>query len=114
MTVVQLSFALGDDYVSSITVAFLGLCALMWGYVILLRSMRRKGFEMETIAFFLSTLSLAVTASALPGEVFKQFVAVALGVVLFFFMCAYLRDLNRTRAIQKLIYMPRRDFSFSI
>lgn len=105
MTVVQLSFALGDDYVSSITVAFLGLCALMWGYVILLRSMRRKGFEMETIAFFLSTLSLAVTASALPGEVFKQFVAVALGVVLFFFMCAYLRDLNRTRAIQKLIYI---------
>ena len=104
MTILQLKIALGDRYSSSITVSFLGLCALMWGYVILLRTMRRKGFEMETIAFFLSTLSLAVTASALPESVFKQFVAIAIGVVLFFFMCAYLRDLNRTKAIQKFMY----------
>ena len=75
MTVIQLKFALGDRYVPSITAAFVGICVLMWGYVILLRSMRRKGFEMETIAFFLSTLSLAVTASALPTQVFKQFAA---------------------------------------
>lgn len=104
MTMVQLKFALGDKYLASISFAFIGLCALMWGYVILLRTMRRKGFEMETIAFFLSTLSLAVTASCLPGAVFKQFIAVALGLVLFFFMCAYLRDLSRTIAIQKLMY----------
>lgn len=105
MTVIQLKFALGDRYVSSITAAFVGICILMWGYVILLRSMRRKGFEMETIAFFLSTLSLAVTASALPTQVFKQFAAVAIGLVLFFFMCAYLRDLSRTEAIQKIMYI---------
>lgn len=104
MTALQLKIALGENYTSSITVSFLGLCALMWGYVILLRTMRRKGFEMETIAFFLSTLSLAVTASALPQSVFKQFVAIAIGVGLFFFMCAYLRDLNRTKAIQKFMY----------
>lgn len=105
MTVIQLKFALGDKYTSAVTVSFAGLCALMWGYVIFLRSMRRKGFEMETIAFFLSTLSLAVTASALPDTVFKQFIAIALGVVLFFFMCAYLRNLSRTIAIQKFMYI---------
>lgn len=105
MTLLQLKIALKDDFVPSITISFLGICGLMWGYVILLRSMRRKGFEMETIAFFLSTLSLAVTASKYPEAVFKQFIAVGVGVVLFFFMCAYLRNLNRAKAIQKLMYI---------
>lgn len=105
MTILQLKVALKDEYVSSITVAFLGICVLMWAYVIFFRSMRRKGFEMETIAFFLSTLSLAVTASKFPESTFKQFVAVALGVCLFVFMCAYLRNLQRTRAIQRFMYI---------
>ena len=105
MAWLQLKIALKDDFVPSISVAFIGVCALMWGYVILLRSMRRKGFEMETIAFFLSTLSLAVTASKYPDAVFKQFIAITAGVVLFFFMCAYLRNLNRAKAIQKLMYI---------
>lgn len=105
LTLVQLHFALGDRYVSSITFAFCGICALMWIYVIFLRSMKRKGFEMETIAFFLSTLSLAVTASKYPDAVFKQFAAAALGLALFVFMCAYLRNLDRAKAIRSLMYI---------
>lgn len=105
MTMIQLKFSLGEKYVPTISMAFIGMSALMWGYVILLRTMRRKGFEMETIAFFLSTLSLAVTATAYPNAVLKQFIAVALGLVLFFFMCAYLRDLNRAKSIQKFMYI---------
>ena len=53
----------------------------MWLYYLLLRSFGVRGFEMESIAFFLSTLSLAVTASSAPGSVFKQFVAIVLGPV---------------------------------
>lgn len=105
MTVFQLMASLGEKYHPTITVAFMGICALMWAYVIFLRSMKRKGFEMETIAFFLSTLSLAVTASCYPGAVMKQFIAVALGLTLFFFMCAYLRDMNRAKAIRKPMYI---------
>src|SRR5699024_9868657 len=105
MTLVQLHFALGERFVSSILVSFFGICVLMWIYVIFLRSMKRKGFEMETIAFFLSTLSLAVTASKYPESVFKQFVAVVIGVTLFIFMCAYLRNLDRAKAIRKLMYI---------
>ncbi|NLD10436.1 MAG: FtsW/RodA/SpoVE family cell cycle protein, partial [Clostridiales bacterium] len=81
------------------------LCALMWAYVIILRTMRRKGFELEIIAFFLSTLSLAVTSSCLPDQVFKQFIAIGCGVALFFFMCTYLRDLDRTIEIKKFMYI---------
>jgi len=105
MTMIQLKFALGKDYVPTITVAFIGICLAMWIYVIALRSMKRKGFEMETIAFFLSTLSLAVTASKYPEAVFKQFAAVILGLMLFIMMCAYLRDLDRAKSIRKYMYI---------
>lgn len=105
LTVIQLKFALGDKFYPMSIIAFAGLCAVMWVYVILLRTMKRKGFEMEMIAFFLSTLSLAVTSTCLPGEVFKQFCAIAVGVGLFFFMCTYLRDLDRTISIKKYMYI---------
>ena len=105
MTMLQLKFALGESYVSSISMAFMGMAVLMWVYVIAFRSMKRKGFEMEIIAFFLSTLSLAVTGSKYPEAVFKQFAAIVIGVALFIGMCVYLRNLTRAVAIQKLMYI---------
>lgn len=105
LTVIQLKFALGDRFGFMSMMAFAGLCAVMWIYVIFLRGMKRKGFELEIIAFFLSTLSLAVTATCLPDQVFKQFIAIGFGVALFFFMCTYLRDLERTIAIKKFMYI---------
>ncbi len=104
LTVLQLMIALGDRYVQGITISFIGLSALMWAYVGILRSMKRRGFEVETIAFFLTTLSLAVEASKYPSLVLKQFIAAAIGVVLFFFMCAFLRDLKRTTLVKPVIY----------
>lgn len=104
MTVGQLKIALGEDYVSGITVGFLGLCITMWVYVIAMRSLRRKGFEMETIAFFLSTLSLAVTASVYPGSVMKQFIAAALGVVIFVAMCTILRNIKVAKDLRIYMY----------
>ena len=55
----------------------------MWTYYLALRRCGARGFEMETIAFFLSTLSLAVTCSSNTGALFKQFLCVVLGLVLF-------------------------------
>ena len=71
LTVIQLKFALDDKYVHSISTAFGGLCVLMWLYVFLMKSMKRRGFEIETIAFFLSTLSLAVVATKYPDQTFR-------------------------------------------
>lgn len=105
MTLLQLKISFGDRYNSQITIAFLGLMILMWVYVLFLRSMRRRGFEMEMIAFFLCTLCLAVTASCLPSQTLKQFISIVIGVVLFFFLCIWLRDLERTIAIKKYLYI---------
>ncbi len=105
LTVIQLRFALGERYTAGITVSFAGLSVIMWIYVILLRRLKRTGFEIETIAFFLSSLSFAVMASKYPDAVFKQFAATAIGVFLFFFMCAFLRDLRRTTLFKPVMYV---------
>ena len=55
---------------------------------------------METIAFFLSTLSLAVTASSAPGSLVKQFAAIVLGLGLFVAAGLCLRDLNRVKRLR--------------
>ncbi|MDO4176514.1 MAG: FtsW/RodA/SpoVE family cell cycle protein [Bacillota bacterium] len=102
LTIIQFKVALGDDFPPQLTAAFVLLCVLMWVYVIALRMMKRTGFEVEIIAFFLSTLSLAVTASAYPGTVMKQSICIVLGVLLFFGMCWLLRDLNRAK---KLVFI---------
>ena len=83
--------------------AFLCLCLVMWLYCLTLRALGRTGFEMETIAFFLSTLSLAVTASSAPASVPKQLLAVFLGIVLFLVVGIFLRDLDRVRKIRWLM-----------
>ena len=61
---VQFKVALGEDFPPQLPFAVGLLCILMWTYVIIMRFFKRVGFEMEIIAFYLSTLSLAVTASA--------------------------------------------------
>lgn len=100
LTAFQLILSLREDCPMALPMCMLGLCALMWIYYIVLRIMKRIAFEMETIAFFLSTLSLAVTASAAPESVLKQLIAIMLGIILFFALCWFLRDLNRAKGIR--------------
>ena len=93
----QLIVAAGTEASVGIPLAFLGLTAVMWIYFAVLRASRCVGFEMETIAFFLSTLSLSVTASSAPGSLLKQFMAILLGLVLFLILGIFLRDLERVQ-----------------
>lgn len=99
----QLICAVGGEASPMIPLTFLGLTALMWLYVVALRLGRCVGFEMETIAFFLSTLSLAVTASSAPGSLPKQLLAVVLGLGLFLVLGLFLRDLERTKRTRWLM-----------
>ena len=93
----QLIVSAGQAATAAIPLAFLGLTAVMWIYYAALRATRCVGFEMETIAFFLSTLSLSVTASSAQGSLFKQFLAILLGLVLFLVLGLFLRDLSRVQ-----------------
>ena len=99
----QLIVAAGTEATIAIPLAFLGLTVLMWLYYAALRATRCVGFEMETIAFFLSSLCLAVTASSAPSAVPKQLLAILLGIVLFLITGVFLRDLERVRKIRWLM-----------
>lgn len=105
MTVIQLRIALGDEFSGQIPMAFAGLAITMWAYTLGLRTFHQRGFEVEMIAFFISTLSLAVTSSKYPESVLKQFVTIALGVVLFVGMCWFMRNLERSKWVRKYLYV---------
>lgn len=103
LTALQLVIAAGEEATVVIPLTFTVFTLVCWGYFIVLRSFRRIGFEMETIAFFLCTLSLAVTGSTVPSELPKQLVAILMGLTLFLILGFFLRDLNRAQRVRRIM-----------
>lgn len=103
MVVIQFMFVEGDALPSSVPIAFGIFTAIMWIYSITIRTMGTTSFEIESIAFFLSTLGLAVTATSAPSEMIKQLITIVLGMALFLGLCWYLRDLDRAMKTRKLL-----------
>ncbi len=101
-TAMQLMMVKESAAALPIAVSFAALCGMMWGLFVLMRLIRRHAFEVETIAFFLSTIGLAVIASDDPSDLSKQVIAIAMGLVVFLFLGWALRDLNRARAVRYL------------
>ena len=91
-----------EEYLFQVCLAFLALIVLEWFCYLVMRSVRRTGFEPETFAFFLSTLGTAVAASSTPDDMFRQVLFLVLGVALFFFLGWWLRDLRRVKAVRWL------------
>jgi len=101
LTMLQLAFAVQDS-AKEIVMAFLVLAAAQWGLFFALRLLRRTGFEVETLAFFLCTLGLSVIASDSPQELKKQLICIGAGLVVFLVLCWALRDLERAKKIRYL------------
>ena len=103
LTMIQLIIGMGTNLTPGALLSIPLLSATMWIYVILFRAMGSKGFEMEMIAFFMSTIGLAVTTSANPTLTMKQYIATLVGIFIFIFMCIYMRDLKRTEKIKPVL-----------
>lgn len=99
LTAFQLSM---EDPSSVIFPGFLMLMAMQWALFLLLRAMKRTGYEVETIAFFLTTLGLGVIASDAPEEMIKQLICVGAGMVVYLMICWALRDLERAKKMRYL------------
>ena len=110
MTIVQLVLGMGTEITASALISIAILMVVMWTYIMVFNAMGRRGFEMEMIAFFLSTINLAVTASSDPGAVFKELIAILLGLALMIFMCIYMRDINRLHKIKPVLIGLSRTF----
>jgi len=103
MTIVQLVLGMREEITVWAVLPIAFLSVVMWAYVMVFNALGGHGFEMEMIAFFLSTINLAVTASSDPDAVLKEFIAILIGLALMIFMCIYLRDLDRTRRIKPVL-----------
>lgn len=103
LTVFQLFTALqfwmtsdADDAAASV-MGFLALMGIQWFLFCMLKIMRRSSFEVETLAFFLSTIGLAVIASDRAANINKQLICIAGGVLIYLLIGWSLRDLNRAK-----------------
>ena len=90
-----------EDMVS-ILQGFGGIMACEWVLYLFYCIIRRKSFEVETIAFFLCTLGMAAIATVKPAETVKQLAAMILGVVTFLILGWSLRDLERAKNVRYL------------
>ena len=108
LTVMQVLFCLafllcGDPETGgSILLGFGGIMTCQWLLLLFYLSIRRLSFEVETIAFFLCTIGMAVIATVTPDEAVKQLLAMVLGLVLFLAVGWSLRDLERAKKIRYL------------
>jgi cell division protein FtsW (lipid II flippase) len=62
--------------------------------------MDRTGFEVETLAFYLTALGMSVAASSTPEDMYKQIVITLIAVGLFLISGWWLRNLRRTTAMR--------------
>ncbi len=102
LLLLQLVYAKGPEHMAVLVGCFGILCAAMWGLYALYRVFRRTGFELETLAFFLSTLCLSITASSSIETMPKQTLTILLGIIGFVILGLFLRDL----AIAKKLRWP--------
>lgn len=83
-----------SEYIQSIFASFGILCGAMWILYTIYRIFQRTGFELETLAFFLTSLCLLVTAESQPSTLYKQAFCIVVGIVLFFSLSLALRSLE--------------------
>lgn len=90
----------GSENAHSIVLGFGGMMVCQWLLLLFYVSIRRTSFEVETIAFFLSTMGMAVIATIAPEETLKQMIAMVMGIALFLTVGWSLRDLERAKMVR--------------
>ena len=88
------------EHLPAIALGFLSLMIMQWSCYNAMRVIGRSGFEVETLAFYLSTLGMSVAASSTPDDMYKQILLTLAGVILFLLSGWWLRSLDRTAAMR--------------
>jgi len=90
-------YSLDSDAAAQICGCFGGLIIVEWIYMAV---MKFNNIAVELLAFFLCTFGLCVAASAVPTSLYKQFIAMVLGLVLFRVLCLILSNLALTMRLR--------------
>ena len=86
----------------AVLLGFGGIMLCQWVLFLFYACIRRTSFEVETIAFFLTTLGMAAIATVMPGEAAKQLITTVTGIVIFLVVGWCLRDLERAKVVRYL------------
>lgn len=97
---IQHTFSADKQYLTAICLSFGAVVALEWIIFAFARLMKRSGFEIETLAFYLTSIGLSVAASSTPADIYKQLALIAVSVILFLFGGWWLRNMRRTNAMR--------------
>ena len=97
-----LAYCLSDsgENIRSILLGFGGIMILQWLLMLFYICIRRTSFEIETVAFLLTTMGMCAIAAVDPGEAVKQMVAIVIGVAAFLFVGWSLRDMDRAKVVR--------------
>ncbi len=106
LTVFQVLVSIGYLLVTpegqGVLLGFGGIVLAQWALLLFYFLIRRTAFEVETLAFFLSTLGMMVVIAVRPGEEIKQLIALCLGLGAFLLIGWSLRDLERAKRFRYL------------
>lgn len=89
-----------SEQVMSVLLGFGGIMLCQWLLLLFYVCIRRTSFEVETIAFFITTMGMCAISSVVPGEAYKQLIALILGLGTFLVIGWALRDLERAKKIR--------------
>ncbi len=89
-----------DAETLTLVIAFGAVCALQWVYFFVLRGSGQRGFEVEFLGFFLTTVGLSINASYSPSTLYTQVVFIYLAVFAYLALGLWMRDLKRMKALR--------------
>ena len=97
-----LGYLLGSDiqYAQTLLFGFGGIAVCQWALFLFYVCIQRNSFEIETLAFFLSTMGMAAIAATVPDEAVKQLISLFAGVILFLVVGIILRDLGKAKKMR--------------
>lgn len=91
-----------EEEFKAYVLGFGAVAVCQWVLFFFYLAIRRRSFEVETLAFFLCTMGAAAIATVKPGELGKQSAAMVLGVLMFLLIGWSLRDLERAKRFRYL------------
>ena len=96
----QFASALSGKALTDTMLGFAALILVQWCCYLITCALDRSGFELETLAFFLCTLGLSVSATSTPDGMLKHLALLFAGILLYLFCGWWLRNLRRTKALR--------------
>lgn len=97
---VELCIAMKDSLPSSVPITLILFMFTEYMHWLIAAHRGQKSFELILLAYFLCGIGLFTTASASPASLFKQLIAIWIGLAAFIALTLLLRDLDRAQKVK--------------